>query len=165
MHFSGHTSQGPWRRADRRTGGGPDEKAEDVVARDDTQKWLEQFLATEGGVAGTVHYEEDGDLVLAAAVHIPPEVRRVVAHVRRGKGMAGKAQVQRAPVQTCNLQSDAAEIPALARQVSGLAAAALPVLAGEGAVRAVVGISFGHEGEIPPDRLESLMQAAATVPG
>lgn len=135
-----------------------------MVVRDDTQTWLEQFLATQGGVAGTVHYEEGGDLVLAAAHNIPPEVQRVVAHVRRGKGMAGKAQVQRAPAQSCNLKTDEAEIPVLARQVSGLAAVALPVLAGEGEVRAVVGISFGHEGEIAPERLESLMQAAAAVP-
>lgn len=129
-----------------------------------TQTWLTQFLAAEGGIAGTVHYEQDGDLVLAAAHNIPPEVQAVVAHVRRGKGMAGAAQVQRAPVQTCNLKSEDARLPALARRVNGMAAAALPVLTPDGQVRAVVGISFGHEGDIPQDRMDALMQAAAAVP-
>lgn len=134
------------------------------MIRESTQRWLEQFLDAHGGVAGTVHYEEGGDLVLAAAHNIPPHVKQVVAHVARGKGMAGAAQVQRAPVQTCNLKSEDARLPALAKQVSGMAAAALPVLAEDGHVRAIVGISFGHEGDIPPDRIQALMQSAAAVP-
>jgi hypothetical protein len=130
-----------------------------------TQTWLDAFLAREGGVAGTVHYEADGDLALAAATNIPDVVLERVRHVPRGKGMAGLAQVERKPIQTCNIQDDdTGRLKPLAKQVSGLAAAALPVLDDAGQVRAVVGISFGHEGEIPEDRLDALMAAADDVP-
>jgi len=47
------------------------------------------------------------DLYLTAAHNIPPHVVQIVAHVPHGKGMAGVAQVRKAPVQTCNLQTDA----------------------------------------------------------
>ena len=66
-----------------------------------TQRWLETFLAQQGGTAGTVHRERGGDLYLVAAQNIPEKVLEIVSHVPKGKGMAGQAQVQRKPVQTC----------------------------------------------------------------
>ena len=128
------------------------------------QDWLDGFLGRHHGVAGTVHVEVDGDLVLTAARNIPPRLEQIVAHITRGKGMAGAAQIERRTVQTCNLQSagDAPINPA-AREAGGAAAAAIPVLDAAG-VRAVVGITFPTEGELAPDVLGALEVDAAGLP-
>src|SRR5207302_926847 len=65
------------------------------------------FIADLDAFAGTVHVQRGDDLYLTAAHNIPPHVVQIVAHVPHGKGMAGVAQVKKAPVQTCNLQTDA----------------------------------------------------------
>jgi hypothetical protein len=64
------------------------------------QEWLELFISEHEGVAGTIHVQRGEDLYLTAAHHIPPSVIEAVAHVPRGNGMAGLAQVKKAPVQT-----------------------------------------------------------------
>jgi hypothetical protein len=129
------------------------------------QRWLESFVAGQGGVAGTVHVQRGEDLYLTAAHNIPPQVAAVVAHVPRGKGMAGVAQVQKKPVQTCNLQTDeTGNVKPGARAVDAQAAVALPVLDDSGAVRAVVGIAWGKEGEIGPEEEQALVKLAATLP-
>ncbi len=132
----------------------------------DDQLWLEEYIAAHDGLAGTVHREREGDLHLTAAVNIPPPVLERVTLVPRSKGMAGIAQVQGRPVQTCNLQKDdgGGQINPMAKLVGGQAAIALPVGDGDGAVRAVVGIAFGFEGEIGADLEGRLAQAAATLP-
>lgn len=128
------------------------------------QEWLDGFLDRHHGVAGTVHVEVFGDLVMTAACNIPPRLEQIVAHVARGKGMAGAAQIERRTVQTCNLQapSDAPINPA-AREAGGAAAAAIPVLRGEG-VRAVVGITFPFEGELGADLLGMLEREVDALP-
>lgn len=132
---------------------------------EETQRWLEAFIAEHQGVAGTVHVERDGDLHLVAAKNIPPPVVATVAHVARGKGMAGVAQVSRQPTQTCNLQTDdTGRIRPGAKAVAVQAAIALPVLDDAGGIAAVVGIAWLHEGEIEEARVRTLMNAAASVP-
>ena len=129
------------------------------------QEWLESFVARHEGVAGTVHVARGEDLYLTAAHNIPPPVVAVVARVPHGKGMAGMAQVKRSPVQTCNLQSDeTGNVKPGAKAVDAQAAVALPVLDDSGAVRAVVGIAWGTEGEIGPERERALMRLAAALP-
>ena len=128
------------------------------------QQWLDDLLARHRAVAGTVHVEVEGDLVLTAAHNIPARLETIVAHIAHGKGMAGAAQVERKTVQTCNLQSpgDAPVNPA-AREAGGAAAAAIPVLAGDG-VRAVVGITFPDEGELAAELISTLEREAAGLP-
>ena len=129
------------------------------------QQWLEGFIGRERGLAGTVHRVRGADLHLTAALNIPPPVLAAVATVARGKGMAGLAQERAKPVQTCNLKDDdSGQVRPLARTVDGRAAVALPVMAADGAVRAVVGISFGYEGEIAAEAERALAEAAATLP-
>ncbi|WP_163997469.1 GAF domain-containing protein [Pyxidicoccus caerfyrddinensis] len=129
------------------------------------QAWLESFAAEHGASAGTIHLQRGEDLELVAALNIPPPVLNAVRHVPHGKGMAGLAQVRRAPVQTCNLKEDATgRVKPGAKAVDARAAVALPVLDGTGQVRAVVGIAFMTEGEIPAEREQSLMSAAARLP-
>ena len=129
------------------------------------QQWLESLVANLGGSAGTVHVQRGEDLFLTAAHNIPPQVVRIVAHVARGKGRAGVAQVKKKPVQTCNLQTDdTGNIKPGAKAVGAQAAVALPVLDREGAVRAVVGIAWSKEGEIGPAEEQAMMKLAATLP-
>ena len=129
------------------------------------QQWLEALIEQLGGSAGTVHLQRGDDLFLTAAHKIPPQVVAIVRHVPHGKGMAGVAQVKKAPVQTCNLQTDqSGTIKPGAKAVGAQAAIALPVLNGDGSVRAVVGIAWMHEGEITPDDETRMMDLAATLP-
>jgi L-methionine (R)-S-oxide reductase len=129
------------------------------------QQWLELFIETHGGVAGTVHVQRGEDLYLSAAHNIPPPVIAIVTRVPHGKGMAGLAQVRKAPVQTCNLQTDqTGNIKRGARAVDAQAAVALPVLDDAGAVRAVVGIAWNQEREIGPEEEQILMEQASALP-
>ena len=132
---------------------------------DDVDAWLRRFLHEHGAVAGTVHGTRGDTLELVAAVNIPEPVRRVTAVVPRGKGMAGLALERNAPVTTCNLQTDTSgDVRPGARAVAAQAAAALPVHDAAGHVRAVVGIAFGDERDLPEDVLAGLARAAATLP-
>jgi hypothetical protein len=129
------------------------------------QEWLETFIAKQGGVAGTVHVQRGEDLYLTAAHNIPPPVVAIAARVPHGKGMAGLAQVKKAPVQTCNLQTDeTGNVMPGAKAVDAQAAVALPVLDGAGAVRAVVGVAWSREGEIGPEQEQAMMESAASLP-
>lgn len=129
------------------------------------QDWLEKFIVEQDGIAGTVHVQRGADLYLTAARNIPPPVIAIVARVPHGKGMAGLAQVKKAPVQTCNLQTDeTGNIKPGAKAVDAQAAVALPVFDDAGVVRAVVGIAWSREGEIVPDEEQSLMKLAASLP-
>jgi L-methionine (R)-S-oxide reductase len=129
------------------------------------QVWIESLIAELGGVAGTVHVQRGEDLYLVAAHNIPPKVAAIVAHVPRGKGMAGMAQVQKRPVQTCNLQTDeTGSVKPGAKAVDAQAAIALPVFDGSGAVRAIVGIAWSQEREIEPDEERVMMELAASLP-
>ena len=129
------------------------------------QDWLELFIAEQGGAAGTVHVQRGEDLYLTAAHNIPPQVVAIVAHVPRGKGMAGLAQVKKAPVQTCNLQTDkTGNIKPGAKAVNAQAAVALPVFDHASAVRAVVGLAWTGERELGPEAEQVLMELAASLP-
>lgn len=132
---------------------------------DDHQGWLVGFLERHDGVAGTVHVQIDGDLELTAAANIPPRLLEIVRHVPHGKGMAGAAQVARRPVQTCNLQTDAdGPFNPAAREAGGAAAVAIPVVVDD-VVRAVVGITFAHEGDLPDELIAQLQADATAVAG
>ena len=129
------------------------------------QQWLESLIARLDAFAGTVHVRRGDDLYLTAAHNIPPHVAAIVAHVPHGKGMAGVAQVKKVPVQTCNLQTDdTGNIKPGAKAVDAQAAIALPVLDGNGGVRAVVGLAWKHEGEIGPAEEQTMMTLAAALP-
>jgi L-methionine (R)-S-oxide reductase len=143
-----------------------DKPQEDAVTLSpEDQQWLEAFVGSQGGLAGTLHRAHGSDLHLTAALNIPPPVLAAVQVVARGKGMAGLAQVQGRPVQTCNLQDDdSGRIRPMAKLVGGQAAIALPIKTPVGDVRAVVGITFAFAGEIGADVERTLAAAAASLP-
>ena len=112
------------------------------------QAWLETAIAALDASAGTVHIQRGEDLFLSAALRIPPPVIAIVAHVAHGKGMAGSAQVRKAPVQTCNLQDDnSGNIRPGAKAVGAQAAIAIPLLDAAGEVMAVAGFAWEWAGD------------------
>jgi hypothetical protein len=137
-----------------------------MFAKNDAhQQWLESFIAELGAVAGSVHERRGEDLYLTAAHHLPPPVVAAVAFVPRGKGMAGLAQVRRAPVQTCNLQTDdTGNIKPGAKAVNAQRAIAVPVLDDSGGVAAVVGAAWMAEGDIGPEEEQSILRRARSLP-
>jgi L-methionine (R)-S-oxide reductase len=131
-----------------------------------TQVWLEGFVRTHGGVAGTVHQREGSDmLTLAAAVNIPPPVMEIVRQVPRGKGMAGLAFEQDEPISTCNIKDDSTgRVRPGAKAVNAQAAVAFPVHDAQGAVRAVVGIAYAENRELKQSEVDQLTAAASSLP-
>jgi L-methionine (R)-S-oxide reductase len=128
--------------------------------------WLERFLASHEGVAGTVHVREADVLVLRAAVNIPPKVVEITRTIPHGRGMAGLAWERGVPVSTCNLGTDTTgDVRPGAKAVDAKAAAALPVFDAAGEVRAVVGIAWADDREIDEAALAGLGLAARDLPG
>lgn len=132
---------------------------------DELHAWLETYIGTHGGVAGTVHVRKGEDLLLEAAVNIPPPVIEKVRTVPNGKGMAGLALERDDIVHTCNLKDDdSGDVRPGAKAVDANAAAAIPVHAEGGAVRGVVGIAFMGERDIDAEELARLTEAAEQAP-
>lgn len=127
--------------------------------------WLREFLAAQGGVAGTVHVLRDGVLALRAAVNIPPPVQKITEFIPKGKGMAGLAWERNRPVATCNLRDDASgDVRPGAKAVAAQAAVAIPVRRSPDELRAVVGIAFASEREFSDEELASFESAAESLP-
>jgi len=127
--------------------------------------WLRSFVQRHAGVAGTVHRNRDDVLELVSAFNIPEPVQRIVAHVPRGKGMAGLALERNRPVATCNLKTDSSgDVQPGARAVAAQAGVAIPVHDERGGVRAVVGIAYAEERDLDEAELDALAAAARTLP-
>jgi len=127
--------------------------------------WLRDFVARNGGVAGTIHRIDAGVLVLEAALNIPPPVVELTRQIPKGKGMAGLAWERERPVQTCNLKTDASgDVRPGARAVAAQGAVALPVRGADGVILGVVGIAFADERELAQDALEHLARDASSWP-
>lgn len=126
--------------------------------------WLRGFLDRHGAVAGTVHVRKDDVLVIAAAVNIPPKVQEVTARIPLGKGMAGLAWEQDRAISTCNLKEDTSgAVKPGARAVDARAAVAVPVHGGDG-VRAVVGLAWADERDLPEPFLTELGRDVELLP-
>jgi L-methionine (R)-S-oxide reductase len=129
------------------------------------QAWLREYLRSFQGAAGTVHVRQGDELVLAAAVNIPPKVEQIVRRIPRGKGMAGLAFEQDAPISTCNVKDDATgRVRPGAKLVDAGAGVALPVHDAAGRVRAVVGIAFAEQRELSESELAALGRSAGSLP-
>ncbi|MBS1118263.1 MAG: hypothetical protein H6Q90_491 [Deltaproteobacteria bacterium] len=127
--------------------------------------WLRGFLARHGAVAGTVHVVRRDLLALAAAVNIPPKVQEITAEIPMGKGMAGLAWQHAKPIQTCDLQTDTSgQVRPGAKAVDAKAAVALPVRDPAGAVRAVVGLAWMDERELPAEVVAAISTDADSLP-
>lgn len=129
------------------------------------ETWLRDWLKTNGGVAGTVHLRQGDDLMLTAAVNIPPPVAAIVKVVPKGKGMAGLAFERNEPVSTCNLKTDTTgDVRPGAKAVNANAAVAIPIHDGAGKIRGVVGIAYMGERDMEQSELERLTREAEGLP-
>jgi hypothetical protein len=127
-------------------------------------EWLRSFLARHGAVAGTVHVVDDDVLVIAAAHNIPPKVQEVTARIPLGKGMAGLAWEHDRAISTCNLKEDASgAVKPGAKAVDAKAAVAIPIHGGEG-VRAVVGLAWADERDLPDPEVDAIGRDAESMP-
>jgi L-methionine (R)-S-oxide reductase len=128
-------------------------------------RWLRELLDRHGAVAGTVHVVQGDALQITAAHNIPPKVQEVTARIPLGKGMAGLAWQHDRPISTCNLKEDATgAVKPGARAVDGKAAVALPVHEPSGVVRAVVGLAWADERDLPDGLLAGIATDAASLP-
>src|SRR5215470_7205360 len=128
-------------------------------------RWLRELLGRHGAVAGTVHVVRGDALEIVAAHNIPPKVQEVTARIPMGKGMAGLAWQHDQPISTCNLKEDVTgAVKPGARAVDGKAAIALPVHEGSGAVRAVVGLAWADERDLPDAVVAQIARDAASLP-
>jgi len=120
---------------------------------------LDELLAHFDCPVGTIHrLEPDGvTLRLAAQRGLPPPVLDKVQVIPVGKGMAGIAAERRAPVQVCNLQTDASGVvrpgAKLTRMEGSIAA---PMLSG-GRLHGVLGVAKPHAYEFTEQESALLM--------
>jgi len=126
--------------------------------------WLRAFLARHDAVAGTVHVVKGDQLVIAAAINIPPKVQEITARIPLGKGMAGLAWEHDKAISTCNLKEDASgAVKPGAKAVEAKAAVALPVHGGDG-VRGVVGLAWADERDLPDALVDGIGRDAESMP-
>ena len=129
------------------------------------RRWLEQYVAQHGGVAGTVHAMAGQALELRAAVNIPPKVVEVTRSIPRGKGMAGLAWERDRAVSTCNLKTDqSGDVRPGARAVDANAAVAIPIHGSDGVTRGVVGVAFMGQRDMDQEELDRLSEEAESAP-
>ena len=127
--------------------------------------WLAVQIQAFGAIAGTVHRRRADQLELTAAINIPAPVQAMTRSIPAGKGMAGLAWSRGAPVQTCDLQTDATgDVRPGARAVDAGAAIAAPVFDAGDAVRAVVGLAFAQTDALPPARVAAITDAVERLP-
>jgi len=128
-------------------------------------QWLRDLLGRHGAVAGTIHLVRGDALEIAAAHNIPAKVQEITAKIPLGKGMAGLAWQHDKPISTCNLKDDdTGAVKPGARAVDGKAAVALPVHEPSGLVRAVVGLAWADERDLPDGLLSRIAGDAASLP-
>ncbi|HMG22517.1 MAG TPA: GAF domain-containing protein [Kofleriaceae bacterium] len=128
-------------------------------------QWLRDLLGRHGAIAGTIHLVRGDALEIAAAHNIPPKVQEITAKIPLGKGMAGLAWQHDKPISTCNLKDDdTGAVKPGARAVDGKAAVALPVHEPSGVVRAIVGLAWADERDLPDGLLSRIAGDAASLP-
>lgn len=120
------------------------------------QTWLKSYVEDHGALSGTVHLFLRGRLELGAALDIPLQMRKELAKVQPGEGMAGLALERKAPVRPDDVDGGGQLQPG-ARD-----AVALPVAAPDGSVRAVVGLAFTEP--ISSETLKHLQESVTSLP-
>lgn len=122
---------------------------------------LQAVLTHFGCQAGTWHVFKDGELHLAAACHIPPQVLAFIQTVPIGKGIAGLAAERLEPISLCNLQTDNSGQARPAAKATGMEGSlAVPAL-NEGQLRGVLGIAKAEAYDWTDEEKASVTQAAA----
>jgi len=109
--------------------------------------------------SGTLHLlEADGLLHLKAhTANLPPPVVEAIRTVPVGKGMAGLAVERRAPVDACNIQTDASGDVRPGARATGLAGAIAVPMIKDGAALGVLGVANFRERTFTPAEVARLL--------
>jgi L-methionine (R)-S-oxide reductase len=128
------------------------------------QAELEGIIGRFGADTGTIHFIEDGLLILKAHVGVPPQVVQIVARVPIGKGMAGLAAERNQPVSTCNIQADTTgDIRLGAKQTGVSGAVVVPIRDGGGRVVGTLGIGVRRQHAYTGAETARLLEEAALL--
>lgn len=133
----------------------------------DIQNVLDQAIQSFDCQAGTVHWldAQSGLLSLAAHRNIPPPVTQMIASVPVGKGIAGLAAQNRAPVSLCNLQTDESGQARPAAKTTGMEGSiAVPMLVA-GELRGVLGVAKATAHDWNDDEKNLLLRIASRIGG
>ena len=123
---------------------------------------LERALERLTADSGTVHVKEPGRavLVLAAARGVPAPVLDIVRVVPWGKGMAGLAAERAAPVDACNIQTDATGNVRPGARATGVQGAIVVPMLREGRVVGTFGVGCRVERAFTPEETAWLQAEA-----
>jgi len=125
------------------------------------QAKLEAILSRFGADTGTIHFVENGVLVLKAHVGVPEPVLRLVTIVPIGKGMAGLAAERNEPVSTCNIQADrSGDVKSGAKQTGVGGAVVVPIRDVQGKPVGALGIGVHRQHEYSPLEVTRLLAEA-----
>ena len=126
---------------------------------------LEAAIARLNADTGTLHrLREDGLLHLEAwAGNIPDHLLPVIQKIPVGKGIAGLAVERKAPVDICNLQTDASGQARPGAKATGVQGSiCVPMMRGDDAVGAL-GIATARERVFTAAEIEELMAVGRTL--
>jgi L-methionine (R)-S-oxide reductase len=126
---------------------------------------LGRILERFGADSGTIHLlEADGLLHLkAASAGIPPVVLETVRQVPVGKGMAGLAVERKAPVNACNIQTDATGDVRPGAKATGLQGSIVVPILRDAAAIGALGIANHRERTFTDDEAEFLLEVGRVL--
>ncbi|HET6204444.1 MAG TPA: GAF domain-containing protein [Planctomycetota bacterium] len=119
-----------------------------------------------GARVGTLHLLDADGATLRLRAHLgslPPAVLDAARAIPFGKGIAGLAAQRRAPVSTCNLQTDASGVARPRARETGLRGTlCVPMLDGEELV-GTLGVGCEEEREFTPAEAAELLAAGSRI--
>jgi L-methionine (R)-S-oxide reductase len=126
---------------------------------------LQCIISHFGADSGTIHLlGEDGNLhLLVASDGMPEPVLETIRTIPVGKGMAGLAVERRAPVDSCNIQTDATGDVRPGARATNLAGAIVVPIFRDGKVVGALGIANRAERTFTPAEIEELMEAGRQI--
>jgi len=136
-----------------------------VASAPDLDAALASVIGALAADSGTLHLiGDDGQLhLVAASAGIPEPVRRIVAVVPIGKGMAGLAAERNAPVTACNIQTDTTGDVRPGAKATGMEGAIVVPMRRDGRVVGTLGVANRAERTFSEAEEASLIDAAAAM--
>jgi GAF domain-containing protein len=115
--------------------------------------------------SGTIHLLGAGGLLhlAAASAGMPEAVTAVIRTIPVGKGMAGLAVERRAPVNSCNIQTDATGDVRPGARATAMAGAIVVPIFKDDAVVGALGVANRAERTFTADEIAALMQAGRAL--
>jgi L-methionine (R)-S-oxide reductase len=123
---------------------------------------LEEIVREFAADTGSIHWLENGALMLKAHFGLPPHILPHISIVPVGKGMAGLAAERNEPVSVCNLQTDdSGKFPSGAKATGVNGAIVVPIRDAAGKMQGTLGIGVHRDYEYTAAEIEHLLDLAA----